>query len=191
MVLPGAPLLPNSLLPLYIFEPRYRQMLDYCLAHQRMFCIAMLKPGHTEANSSKDFFHVGGLGLVRACVGREDGTSHLILQGLARVKFARFIQEEPFRIARLRTLHSSTGSEAENSALCLQVLGVYKQLKDKGVELPPALDEKLPSLSSAELITDVLTQALVQSPFERQLFLEELLVAERLRMLLRYLQKSF
>src|SRR5438094_7110728 len=100
MVLPNASLLPNTLLPLHIFEERYRQMLAHSLERHRMFCVALMKPGVSEAHSADDFFRVGGLGLVRASVSSPDQTSNLILQGLGRVEFTDFVQEEPFRIAR-------------------------------------------------------------------------------------------
>ena len=44
MPLPGALLFPHALLPLYIFEPRYRDMLEHALSHHRMFSVALLKP---------------------------------------------------------------------------------------------------------------------------------------------------
>ena len=44
MPLPGAVLFPHALLPLYIFEPRYREMLEHALSHHRMFAVATLKP---------------------------------------------------------------------------------------------------------------------------------------------------
>src|SRR4030095_4303698 len=52
MPLPGALLFPHALLPLQIFEPRYREMLKHALAHHRMFCVALLKPHCVEWNSS-------------------------------------------------------------------------------------------------------------------------------------------
>src|SRR5882757_9451652 len=85
MVLPGAQLFPQVPLPLFIFEPRYREMLTWSLQQDRMFCIASMKLGISEARTTDDFHHIVGLGLVRACVGHDDGTSHLILQGLARM----------------------------------------------------------------------------------------------------------
>ena len=48
MVLPNTLLFPNSLLPLYIFEERYREMLAHCLERSRMFCIAQVKPGLSD-----------------------------------------------------------------------------------------------------------------------------------------------
>src|SRR5436305_14996253 len=85
MPLTGELLFPHALLPLYIFEPRYRQMLDHSLARDRMFCVTLIKPDRLQWKSVDDFFHVATIGLIRACVGRGDGTSNLILQGLQRV----------------------------------------------------------------------------------------------------------
>ena len=45
MTLPNATLFPQALLPLYIFEPRYRQMLADVLHTNRMFAVALQKPG--------------------------------------------------------------------------------------------------------------------------------------------------
>ncbi|PYI88642.1 MAG: hypothetical protein DMF03_09985 [Verrucomicrobia bacterium] len=92
MPLPGALLFPHALLPLYIFEPRYREMLDHALARERMFCVTLIKPDRLQWKSPDDFFHVATIGLIRACVGRGDGTSNLILQGLQRVHFTDFVQ---------------------------------------------------------------------------------------------------
>src|SRR5438128_1642589 len=88
MPLPGAVLFPHALLPLYIFEPRYQEMLQHALEQHRIFCVTLIKPSCPEWHAPEDFFHVATAGLIRACVGRDDGTSNLILQGLHRVRFA-------------------------------------------------------------------------------------------------------
>ena len=80
MVLSGACLFPQALLPLFIFEPRYRQMLAASLDGHRMFVIAMARPGSTRETP----LPVAGLGLVRASVENDDGTSNLVVQGLSR-----------------------------------------------------------------------------------------------------------
>src|SRR4051812_6775067 len=108
MPLPGALLFPHALLPLHIFEPRYRQMLEHALREHRMFSVALLKPQRNQWNSIDDFFHVAGVGLIRACVGRGDGTSDLILQGLARVRFTGFQQSTPFPVARIEPVDSDS-----------------------------------------------------------------------------------
>src|SRR5437868_14616107 len=88
MPLPGALLFPHALLPLYIFEPRYRQMLKHALGHHRMFCVALLKPHCADWHSPADCFQAAGVGLIRACIPRSDGTLKRILQGRERVRVA-------------------------------------------------------------------------------------------------------
>src|SRR3981189_2307967 len=98
MTLPNATLFPQALLPLYIFEPRYRQMLADALHSNRMFTVAMNKPGTTPEIPSP----IAGLGLIRVSVGHRDGTSHLILQGLTRVALEGAVRYKPYRVHRIR-----------------------------------------------------------------------------------------
>src|SRR6185503_9110204 len=65
MTLPSAILFPQALLPLYIFEPRYRRMLSDALSSHRMFSVAMQRPGRTrETPCSVDGLTVKVLELV-------------------------------------------------------------------------------------------------------------------------------
>src|SRR5271165_3452200 len=100
MTLPHATLFPQALLPLYIFETRYRRMLLDSLHSDRMFSVAMQKPGRKRETPSV----IAGLGLIRVSVGHEDGTSHLILQGIARVKLEETVCYKPYRIQRIQPL---------------------------------------------------------------------------------------
>src|SRR5436309_5492440 len=105
MPLPGAVLFPHALLPLYIFEPRYRNMLEHALHHHRMFCITLIKPSCPDWHAPEDFFHLATAGLIRACVGRADGTSNLVRRAANLV--------EPYwkcRLCRTRRRHFQFGS---------------------------------------------------------------------------------
>jgi Lon protease-like protein len=187
MVLPEATLFPHALMPLLIFEPRYRAMLAWVLEQQRMFCIAMMKPGITEAKSVDDFHHVAGLGLVRACVQHEDGTSHLMLQGLARVRFTNFIQNTPFRIAALRELNTVSIAPEEGETLNAQVLEICAHYRARGVDVPEELDRRLAQASDSGELSDVVAHAFIRDSQRRQHLLEQADVAVRLRALIRHL----
>lgn len=187
MVLPGAHLFPNALLPLYIFEPRYREMLSWSLEKDRMFCIAPTKPGISEAHSSDDFHHSVGLGLVRACVGREDGTSHLVLQGVARVRITGFLQDTPFRIAKLRELTSQDVDPKESEVLTAKLLETCALLRSNGVTVPEALDQQLAQLDDPALLSDIIAHTFLSDSEQRQAVFEELRVGARMRLLIRCL----
>ena len=187
MVLPGAQLFPNALMPLYIFEPRYRQMLAWSLEQNRMFCIAPMKPGISEARSLGDFHHTVGLGLVRACVGREDGTSHLVLQGLARVRIIGFLQDAPFRIAEMRELPSEPTDPQESEDLTAHLLEVCTLLRASGATVPESLDRQLAQIEDPAVLSDVIAHTFLRDPERRQAVFEELHVGARSRLLIRYL----
>lgn len=187
MVLPGAQLFPNALLPLYIFEPRYRKMLAWSLEQHRMFCIAPMKPGISEARSIDDFHHIVGLGLVRACVGREDGTSHLVLQGIARVRITGFLQDAPFRLAEMRELASKPADPQEREDLTAKLLEVCTLLRSHGTNVPEALDQQLAKIDDPALLSDIVAHTFLRDAEQRQAVFEELHVAARTRLLIRYL----
>lgn len=190
MPLPGALLFPHALLPLYIFEPRYRAMLAYALAHDRMFCVALVDPRLEQWLSVRDFNHIATIGLIRASVGKEAGTSNLILQGLQRVQFVGFLQEAPFPIAKIKPLSSVPSDPLETEALGEKVLDLYNAFKRKGRQLPEKVDQYLSDLSDPEMLADLMAATFVSDPLRRQELLEELSVTRRLRLLIQYLREE-
>lgn len=190
MPLPGALLFPNALLPLHIFEPRYQQMLEHALREHRMFSVALIKPQRTQWKTTDDFFHVAGIGLIRACVGRSDGTSNLILQGLRRVRFSSFEQNIPFPIARIEPVESETATTVETEALGAKVIELYSKLKTDGRQLPEKVDKYLANLTDMEMLADLMAATFVNDPLRRQQLLEELSLNRRLRLLIQYLREE-
>jgi Lon protease-like protein len=187
MPLPGAVLFPHALLPLFIFEPRYQEMLKHALQHDRMFCVTLIKPSCPEWQAPEDFFHFATAGLIRACVGRDDGTSNLILQGLQRVRLASFEQEMPFPIARIDVVEPREAATVETEALGVKVLELYGSLKHNGRQLPAKVDRYLEELRDLEMLADLMASTFVNDPLRRQRVLEERSLNQRLRFLIRYL----
>ena len=188
MPLPGALLFPHALLPLYIFEPRYREMLEHALSHHRIFSVALVKPDRGEWESPADFFHIAGVGLIRACVERGDGTSNLILQGLQRVRFTSFAQDAPFPIATIERLESDSETSVETEALAIKVLELYSKIKGDGRQLPEKVDRYLSDLGDPEMLADLVAATFINDAVHRQRVLEELSVTQRLRLVIQYLR---
>ncbi len=188
MPLPGAVLFPHALLPLYIFEPRYRKMLGHALQQHRVFCVTLIKPSCPDWHSPEDFFHFATAGLIRACVERSDGTSNLILQGLQRVCFTSFEQEKPFPIARIDAVESRDPTTVETEALGAKVIELYGSLEHDRRQLPAKLDRYLSELRDLEMLADLMASTFVNDPLRRQRLLEEPSLNKRLRFLIRYLR---
>jgi Lon protease-like protein len=91
--LPDVTLFPRTLLPLHIFEARYRAMVADALARDRRLCMVRLRPGYEACYAGKpDVYTVGGLGEIVSCERLANGRFDLVLRGEARV---RIVQERP------------------------------------------------------------------------------------------------
>ena len=203
MILPKATLFPAALLPLYIFEPRYRQMLLDALQTNRMFSVAMQRPGSASEVPSP----VAGLGLIRASVRHRDGTSHLILQGLARVQLETTVRYKPYRVHRIRPLEAPPCDTVRVDALVAKVRELLEQRTRLGLPFPfpamspgqgeasgsqPSFSAKdilgyLDSISDPEQTADLVSCAVLPGATERQTILETLDLEARLRRLISFL----
>jgi ATP-dependent Lon protease len=152
-----------------------------------MLCVALLKGHCADWQSPADFFQTAGIGLIRACVERSDGTSHLILQGLQRVRFASFEQETPFPVARIDLVESCDATTVETEALGQKVLELYANLKGDGRQLPHKVDRYLSQLQDLEMLVDLIGSTFIYDPLRRQRVLEESSLNQRLRLLIKYL----
>ena len=179
MVLPGVTLFPNALLPLYIFEPRYREMLDEALGAGRMLAMAMPR---NEEESEVEM--IAGAGLVRACIRNDDGTSNLILQGVCRVRFTGWEQLSPYRIAQVEELRSDEGNHDELESKVTQLHALCARFKEQGIELPSQFEAYLNQITNIGVITDLVASTLVADSRVRQMLLEEVEIPRRLEKLL-------
>jgi ATP-dependent Lon protease len=116
MTLPGVTFFPQALMPLHIFEPRYRAMLRDVLATNRLFAVAGIDPRRAaDATQFEPPHRVASVGIVRACQENDNGTSNLLLQGLCRVEIAGIVADDPYRRIRIRALASQPGASAEDN----------------------------------------------------------------------------
>jgi Lon protease-like protein len=203
MTLPNATLFPQALLPLYIFEPRYRQMLTDALHTTRMFSVAMQKPGSTRETPST----VAGLGLIRVSVGHKDGTSHLILQGLARVELQEAVRYRPYRVQRVRPLQTPPCDNVTVDALLEKMRELLQERVKLGLPFPfpvmspeksdqnltpPPIPPKeilryLDAIADPDQAADLVSCAVLPGAAERQAILEAVNVEARLRRLIQFL----
>jgi ATP-dependent Lon protease len=205
MTLPNATLFPQALLPLYIFEPRYRQMLADALHSNRMFSVAMQRPGKSRETPAP----VAGLGLIRVSVGHRDGTSHLILQGIARVELHEAVRYKPYRIQRIKPISTPPCDNVKVDALVAKVRELLEERINLGLPFPfpvmspekcsPSSNTPPPSFSPKEILNyldsitdpeqaaDLVSCAVLPGAIERQTILETVDVEARLKRLIQFL----
>jgi Lon protease-like protein len=189
MLLQQCNLFPNGLLPLYVFEPRYRAMLRHALEHDRMLCIGTLSPcDEDQAVESDDrISEYSTAAVIRACVANEDGTSQLILQGTQRVRFLSWEQYEPFRIARIEPLETTCPDPASAALKSEELLQRVLARLSPGTDTGRQIEAQLHKLRDPALLTDFVAGNLIHDSDLRQPLLGMTNVEERLDYLLHLL----
>lgn len=110
--LPNVVLFPRAVLPLHVFEQRYRQMTSDVLAGPKRVAMALLKPGWEKSYYGKP--ELEPVVCVGAIVSHErlpDGKFNFVLQGQTRARIVREVRiERPYRMAELEALEEVPAS---------------------------------------------------------------------------------
>jgi len=100
--LPGLVLFPHALLPLHVFELRYRTMVRDALSADRLVAMALLKPGwERDYHGSPDFFPLGCLARFEEVEWLPNDCYNLKVQGVCRARLLRPVREYPYRAVRV------------------------------------------------------------------------------------------
>lgn len=187
MTLPNLVFFPQALLPLHIFEPRYREMLRDVLASNRLFAVACL-----DLNSSGEFeplHRVATVGMVRTCQKAEDGTSNLLLQGLARIECESIAHETPYRRIRVRALVSPPPPDLGHAAKLRGELARLISAKQRlGGKVSRELTDFLKTIDDPEVFLDLAAFNLCDDSTLKQTLLETLDVPTRFELFSRQLR---
>jgi Lon protease-like protein len=98
-------LFPQTVLPLHIFEPRYREMVRDAQAGDGMIAIALLEAGFEKDYAGSPAIHtLGTIGRIEQLQQLPDGRSNLNLVGLVRVELSEIPSSKPYREARFTPL---------------------------------------------------------------------------------------
>ncbi|RKX33255.1 MAG: hypothetical protein DRP71_10665 [Verrucomicrobia bacterium] len=190
MTLPGTVFFPHTLLPLHIFEPRYRRMLKEILKEDRIFAVAALdRKAAAQPDTNDPPCPVATAGLIRMCQTNTDGTSNLLLQGFTRIRIDSIIQESPYRIIRVRPLTSSAGAEPDRLAALRHELIRLAQMKTQmGGQVPEEVMQMLDHIDDPDAMSDLAAYTLCDDPAFKQTLLESVEIKNRLLLIIRQMK---
>ena len=189
--LPNAVFFPKTLLPLHVFESRYRTMVEDALKGENRIGVVLLKDGwEQDYYGNPSVYDIACVGDIQNSERLEDGKFNILLYGMSRIRILNFIQKEPYRIAEVEYIRDSHfQKEGFNESLEVEnfITLVRKYLLELGVQDADEL-LKLQFHSLESIINQVATILDFSSP-EKQRLLELNLLEERFESLQRMLKE--
>ena len=179
-------LFPHSMLPLHIFEARYRKMVRDVLGSNRLVAISLqLEKERLEEGNIPRVAHVASVGELVLAQELPDGRFNLVVRGRARIGIDEELSsDEPYRLIAAHEIpddpagESSDIDEADTTLRAL-VSGLAESIPDGG--------ELLKHVAAAQetpaALANVVAASLVADAKARQLLLETTDVFERLERL--------
>lgn len=139
----GTPLLPGTLLPLHVFELRYRMMMDDVMAVEpHEFGVVMIERGH-EVGGGDVRTDVGTLARVVRTEEADDGRRAVIALGTRRLRVVEWLPDDPYPVAlvdewpNIDDTSGDEGSVVENAldARISQFVALIRRLDDGAPEI--------------------------------------------------------
>jgi uncharacterized protein len=181
--LPNVVLFPSVPLPLHVFEPRYRKMVEDALETHRTIGMALLRPGY-EADylGRPPIYPIGCSGFIQQHERLEDGRFNILLHGRRRFRVVSEHDGEPYRLASVEPLDDPRGDGRSLAATRDELVSTLGRLIGESPFV--VVDSDAPS----ELVVNGLAQGLDLPPVERQALLECETLDARARRLLSLLE---
>ena len=169
--LPGVVFLPGSVVPLHVFEARYRELVTDCLTGNRLMGIPTLVAGWESDYDGRPPVHtIAGMGRIVEHHRFPDGRYNIAVKGLGRVRIDHEITDSPtYRIASATLLAEEIPGAikpilSRMQILLLQILVLHPQLRSR---LEKLIESPEPGM------IDVLAHLLIQDVASRQEYLEQ------------------
>lgn len=175
-------LFPGALLPLHIFEPRYRAMVRDALdTHRALAVVFIADPSEVDEHGHPAIASVAGAGVIVDHAELPSGRFNILVRGRARVRLEEELPfgEKLYRRARASVITPPPG-EAPASDLAALV-SAAAAFTSRVRERDPSFDFTLPRDAPAGVVADLCAHHLVLDARERQVLLETLEVGPRVR----------
>jgi len=178
--LPEVTFFPHTLLPLHVFEARYRLLVIDALERDRRLAVVKLRPGYEATYAGKPAVHaVAGLGEIVSCERLATGRYNILLRGESRVRLEQELPSDTlYRLMRARRLADAEAAGDVAPALarirtaCRALLGALARPAD-------LLDTALAEGQAPGVIADRVAAAVLPDADLRQSLLETFDVAGR------------
>ena len=173
-------LFPGTVLPLSIGRERSLAAAQDAARNERQVGIVLQRSGDVPDPDPKDLYEIGTIAGILRYVTGNDGTHHLVCQGLERMRILEFLPGYPFLVARIEHIAEPEAGGPEIEARLHQL----RQRSTEALQLlpnaPPELIAAVQNMPSAPGLADLVASVMDLKPEEKQDVLETVDIGARL-----------
>lgn len=180
--LPGGVFFPGTMLPLHVFEERYREMTREALEDGIPICVVKLEdPRQFDAQGRPLFHAIGGAGFILHHQKLPDGRYNILLEGTARVRILEEINsDKSYRVGRAEIIPDKVDLSGSVNALLTTLRGCVVGLRDEYERLSEAITKTMNNVADPGILANTIASIIIASPDARQALLSEPRVDARL-----------
>jgi Lon protease-like protein len=168
-------LFPKVLLPLRVFEPRFKQMLEDSLDTAGWMAVGLWQSAvERGADGNPDIFPVVGLGRVVDYRQADDGTYKIVLLGEHRVRVGEWVRVDPYPVATVREFSEREPRAEDRESIRGRLRARVKELVRKSVDsqVLMLLDKTIKECEEIGPLVDSIAYHFLSDAAEKQLLLE-------------------
>jgi Lon protease-like protein len=183
----GTVLLPGGVLPLHVFEPRYRAMVQHCLENGREFGVVLITRGH-EVGGGDVRTSIGTVARMVQVAELADGRYAMITVGMRRIRVREWLVDDPYPRAQVEDWPDAAGRDVPDIGA---VTARVRRLAALALELGDAVADPSQDLSDEpECVSYQLATLAPIGDADRYRLLSEASAAERFELLSRLLDDA-
>ncbi|MFH1927120.1 MAG: endopeptidase La [Chloroflexota bacterium] len=175
---------PMTVVPLLVGKPRSVKLVDEVVLGDRLVALVALRGPDVEDPGPNDLHNMGTVGMIHRFAKAPDGTIHVVVQGIERVRITEYTQAQPYMKARISTAPDVAEESVELEALTRNATELFRQLVSLASYLPEEMVMAIMDTGDARQLAYMIATGLRMDILDAQEVLEADDVRDKLRKLI-------
>ena len=188
--LKGTVIYPGLAVPLIIGRERSIQLIDDALGSDKMIGVVTQKDPKVQDPAPEEMFAIGTAASILKMVRVSERDIRVVVQGVARIKIERYLESDPYYIARVSHLEEDYIEGITIEALITNVKDVFRKVVELSPQVPSEIMGMITNLKNPGMLADFVVSSLNIPLEEKQQILEIIEIPARLNQVLEILNRE-
>ena len=188
--LKGTVIYPGLAVPLIIGRERSIQLIDDALGSDKMIGVVTQKDPKVQDPAPEEMFSIGTAASILKMVRVSERDIRVVVQGVARIKVDRYLESDPYYVARVSHLEEDYIEGITIEALSTNVKDVFRKVVELSPQVPSEIMGMITNLKNPGMLADFVVSSLNIPLEEKQQILEIIEIPARLNHVLEILNRE-